>query len=280
MADENLHHYLARIGLSGPPPADSAGLACWLAAHRQAIPFENLDIPLGRGIAIDSESVFAKLVGQRRGGYCFEQNRLLGDMLALAGLANRPLLGRVLLGLPPGQVPARSHVLLLVPIEGQDWLVDGGFGGSFVPPLPLVDGASATTADGATHRLRRHADSPGEWLLERTGPVEATDGRITHQAHWQPQYAFDLAPVAQDDLEQCNHWTSTRPGQRFTTLHVVSRVLPDGFASLIEDQLTIYRDGKTGRQQVADASAYGRVLEDVFGLSLPHHELASLRLFA
>jgi N-hydroxyarylamine O-acetyltransferase len=280
MPERNLSDYLTRIGLAEAPCADSAGLTRWLAAHRQAIPFENLDIPLGRGIAIDAPSVFAKLVHRGRGGYCFEQNRLLSDMLSLAGFTNLPLLGRVLLGVPPELVPPRTHMLLLVRIDGQDWIADGGFGGSFVPPLPLVDGANATTPDGATHRLRRTGDATGEWLLERSGPIEGTDGRMAHSGEWQPQYAFDLAPVAQDDLEQCNHWTATRPGQRFTTLHVVSRVLPDGFASLTECELAIYRGGESDKRTVAGPDDYAQVLEEVFGLSLPVIELASLRLFA
>lgn len=279
MPQRDLSDYFARIGLDGPPPADPPGLTRWLAAHRQAIPFENLDIPLGRGIAIDRESVFAKLVHRRRGGYCFEQNRLLSDMLALAGVPNRPLLGRVLLGLSPASVPARTHMLLLVQIGGTEWIADGGFGGSFVPPLPLVDGASAMTADGASHRLRQTGGATGEWLLERAGPVEEADGRFTHRAEWQPQYAFDLVPVAHDDLEQCNHWTSTRAGQRFTTLHVVSRVLPDGFASLTECQLAIYRGGESDRRTVTNARDYARVLEETFGLTLSAQELAKLRLF-
>lgn len=279
MTNETLSRYLARIGLAGPMPHDPAGLARWLAAHRRAIPFENLDIPLGRGIAIDGASVFAKLVDRRRGGYCFEQNRLLGDMLALADLPTRPLLARVLLGVPPGQVPPRTHVLLLARIGGQDWIADGGFGGSFVPPLPLADGASAATADGAAHRLRHIADARGQWLLERAGPVEGPEGGFAPSTEWLPQYAFDLAPVAQGDLDQCNHWTSTRPGERFTTFHVVSRVLPGGFAGLTGDRLAIYRDGETEKRRVADLPDYARVLETVFGLALLPEDLAALRPF-
>ncbi|WP_438452424.1 arylamine N-acetyltransferase, partial [Listeria monocytogenes] len=73
----DLTAYLARIDLPETPVADVDGLAALQRAHRLAIPFENLDVKLGRGVAIDSASVFDKLVTRRRGGYCFEQNRLL-----------------------------------------------------------------------------------------------------------------------------------------------------------------------------------------------------------
>lgn len=278
----DLTAYLARVGLAQPPAATAAGLECLLAAHRRAIPFENLDIPLGRAIRVDAANVHAKLVTARRGGYCFEQNRLFADMLAVLGLPNRPLLARVRLAAPAGYTPPRTHVLLLADIGGEPWIADAGFGGSFLPPLPLRDGAEATTPDGAAHRLsRRDGADPlgGEWLLERAGPAAATDGRAAPHGDWQPQYTFDLAPVAPDDLEQANHWTSTRADTRFTTLHVVSRVLPAGFAALTDRALTIYDAGEARTREIADQPDYAATLADVFGLELPAEDLSRLRLF-
>lgn len=281
--DPRLAAYLQRIGLSSVPSPAQAGLLQVLAAHRQAIAFENLDIPLGRGIAVDGDSVFAKLVGQRRGGYCFEQNRLFSDMLAVLGLANRPLLARVWLQNTPGQIPPRTHVLLLVELDGGAWIADAGFGGSFVPPLPLVDGAEGRTPDGAAHRLRKLRPEDGfagEWLLERAGPVAATDGRSAPHEDWQPQYSFELGQVAPVDLEQANHWTSTRPETRFTTLHVVSRVLPDGFAAMSDRRLTIYRGGETEFRAIETPADYAAALRTVFDLDIAEEDLARLRIFA
>lgn len=273
---KNLAAYLARLGLSERPSADVAGLQRILAAHRQSIPFENLDIRLGRPIRVDAEGAFAKLVTAKRGGYCFEQNRLFSDMLTALGLPNRPLLARVRLAAPEGYTPPRTHVLLLVDLAGEPWIADAGFGGSFLPPLPLRHGAEASTPDGAAHRL---TERDGGWLLERAGPVAATDGRAAPHGDWQAQYTFDLAPVAPDDLEQCNHWTSTRPGTRFTTLHVVSRVLPDGFAAMTDRQLTLYRAGQATTREIVGLADYADVLGEVFGLEIAQAELASLTLF-
>lgn len=278
MIDPQLDAYFQRIGLSETPAATPDGLKRWLAAHRQAIVFENLDIPLGKGIAIDGASVFDKLVTRRRGGYCFEQNRLFSDMLALAGLANRPLLARVRLNLPEGETPPRTHVLLLVDFAGEAWIADAGFGGSFVPPLRLEDGAEGRTPDGAAHRLRGLPE--GAWLLERAGPSAATDGRAADHEDWQPQYVFDLGMVAPEDLEQCNHWTATRPGTRFTTLHIVSRVLPDGFAAMTDRALTVYRAGTVERAEVSGPADYAAVLRERFDLLIPEAELSQLPLFA
>ena len=278
----DLDRYLARIGMENRPEATPEGLAVLQAAHRQAIGFENLDIPLGRGIRIDGVSVFDKLVAKERGGYCFEQNRLYADALTALGIANRPLLARVRLGNPMGITPPRTHVLLLVELDGRQWIADAGFGGSFVPPLPLEDGAEATTADGAGHRLRKTGIAGslvGEWLLERAGPASATDGRSAPHGDWQPQYTFDLGEVAPDDLEQGNHWTSTRPDTRFTTLRVASIALPEGFAALTDRQMTVYSGGTSETRTIADAADYARTLREVFRIALAEEDAARLGLF-
>jgi N-hydroxyarylamine O-acetyltransferase len=274
--------YLERIGLPTPPAADAEGLESVQRAHRQAIPFENFDVRLGRPIAIDSDGVFGKLVTARRGGYCFEHNRLLADMLAELGVASRPLLARVRLGLPAGDHPPRTHVLLLTDLGGAPWIADVGFGGSYVPVLRLADGAEAATADGARHRLRRigaPGSLAGEWLLERAGPVAATDGRALAHGDWQPQYSFDLAEAAPADLEQAHHWTATAPASRFTRLHIATRALPDGFASLIDRTLSVTRGGHPEVREISDRAGYDRVLRDLFGLALAPAELARLPLF-
>ncbi|MXO65763.1 arylamine N-acetyltransferase family protein [Altericroceibacterium endophyticum] len=278
---ERLETYCRRIGLGHVPSSDPVGITRLVEAHRQAIPFENLDILLGRGIAIGSDAVFAKFTGQRRGGYCFEQNRLLSDMLHDMSIANRPLLGRVRLGLGADDpVPVRSHVLLLADIGGREWIVDGGFGGSFLPPIPLTEGSEIPSNDGAAHRLRKQGGGlNGEWLLERAGPVAATDGRPAPHEGWQAQYTFDLAPVAAADLEQANHWTATRPDTRFTTLQVVSIALPDGFASLTDRIFTRHSDGHSERREIGDAAEYRDVLQTLFKLDLNEQEIRSLPLF-
>lgn len=274
--------YLARIGLEDCPAPNADGLNMLQTAHRQSIPFENLDIALNRGILIDSDSAFAKLVERRRGGYCFEQNRLFADMLALVGIATRPLLARVRLNIQDGSVPPRSHICLLADVEGTDWIADAGFGGSFVPPLTLADGAEATTPDGARHRLKRHktrGSLEGEWLLERAGPLETTDGRAAAHADWQPQYSFDLCEVAAEDLEQANHWTSTRPNTRFTAHSIASIVLPDGFAALMDGNYAIWQNGNHETRQIKKAEDYRSMLFNMFGIELSAKEILQLPMF-
>lgn len=282
LANDRLGFYLDRVGLGERPPPDAAGLARIQAAHQQGIGFENLDICLGRAIAIDGETVFEKLVQRGRGGYCFEKNRLFRDVLAALGVPIRPLLARVLLEQARDALPPETHVCLLARIEGRDWIADAGFGGSTVPPMLLEDRFEARTADGARHRLRRVGETgalPGEWLLERAAPAGAGDGRVA-DAEWQPQYAFGLRAVAAADLAMANHWTATRAGTRFTSLHVVSIGLPDGFASMIDRELSISRIGTSERRMIEYPEEYAQIAWDLFRIALSEADAAALPLFA
>lgn len=241
-------------------------------AHRLAIPFENLDIPLGRGISLDPDAVFAKLVTNRRGGYCFEQNQLFARALTAMGFAVRPLLGRVWL-MAQG-VPPRTHTLLLVTLEGEEWIADAGFGGSFAPPMKLKAGMEVQTPDGAAHRLLR--DAGHGWMLERAGDWRATDGRNAPHHGWQPQYSFTLDPVAPMDLELSNHWTATRPDTRFTNMLVASIILPDGFAALTDRRLSITCAGGNQAREITDAADYRATLAARFGIELDPEQAAML----
>ncbi|MET0365695.1 MAG: arylamine N-acetyltransferase [Sphingobium sp.] len=282
MTPAELAAYLARIGVGQAPAADLDGLIRLQRAHRLAIPFENLDIPLGHGVDVAPDAVFAKLVTRRRGGYCFEQNGLFVRALTAMGFAVRPLMARVWLAVQPGEVPPRTHMLVLVALDGREWIADVGFGGSFTPPLPLEDGVEATTPDGARHRLRRTAmagDPDGEWLLERDGVSAATDGRGGGDG-WQPQYGFSLRAVVQADIEQGNHWTATRSGTRFTTFCVASLVLPDGFAALMDTRFSVYRAGQSEARLIDGPEAYHALLRDIFGIALSPEEVRALPMFA
>lgn len=271
--------YLARLGLKQPPEPTAEGLARLQLAHRVAIPFENIDVLLGRPIEIDSAGAFAKLVSGNRGGYCFEHHQLYADMLAAMGMASRPLLGRPRLGLADDAVGPRTHVLPLVELEGRQWIADAGFGGSYVPPLPLEHGAEAETGDGARHRLRHVQRPDGDWLLERAGPRATTDGRHQDHGNWQAQYTFDLAPVHAADLLQSNHWTATWPQSRFVAGPIVSVVVPDGFIALTGTSLRIAQSGAAQAQELTSADEWRSVLRDLFGITLSQDEVAQLNLF-
>ena len=269
----DLAAYLDRIRLPARVTVDAEGLARLQRAHRLAIPFENLDVPLGRPIQIDSGSVFAKLVTARRGGFCFEHNRLFGDALTELGFAHRPLLARVWLGAT--ETPPLTHAVSLVRADGQHWIADPGFGGSYAPVMPLADGAEADAPDGARFRLAAKDDG---WTLWREGPGGSTDGRDAGPG-WRRQYQFTLADVVDADLAMGSHWAATAPGSRFVRQSVVSVVLPHGFASLIDRRYQRRAGGDETAGEVTDARVYRMRLSLMFGIDLTPDEVAGLGLF-
>src|SRR3954469_2241334 len=119
----DLQAYLARIGLSGRP-----SLAEVHRAHVTSIPFENLDPYCGTPVSLAIEDLERKLVGNRRGGYCFEQNLLLKAALEALGAEVDMFLARVRLGAPPGTTRPRTHLVLRVNVDGANWHADVGFG--------------------------------------------------------------------------------------------------------------------------------------------------------
>ena len=270
----DLETYLRRIHLPARVTLDAAGLQRLQRAHRLSIPFENLDVALGRGVAIDSAAVFAKLVTAKRGGFCFEHNRLFGDALAALGFDARPLLARVWLN--ARDAPPLNHAVTLVTIEGQPWLADAGFGGSYTPPMPLTDGAEATAPDGA--RLRLTAAATLGWLLSRDGPAATTDGRGTEPG-WQKQYSFTLDAVDDDALAAGNAWACTSPDSRFTQKTVVSIPLPHGFATLTDRSYRRRAGAQENAGEITDPRVYRMRLSLMFGIDLTKEEIAGLGLF-
>lgn len=262
----NLAAYFARIGLGETPVPDLAGLAAVQRAHRLAIPFENLDVILGRGVSIEPDTVFDKLVTRRRGGYCFEQNQLFLRALEALGFVARPLLARVWAG-GAVDVPPRTHTFNLVTLDGREWIADAGFGANYTPPLPLEADTEAMSDDGARHRLRTvpvHG-----WMLERRMPGE----------DWLPQHSFTCDPVFPVDLAMSNHWTSSAPGSRFMTMRIMSRVLPDGLVSLADRRLSYQRIGGREESEIASAEAYRAALANLFDIRLDADEVRRLGLF-
>lgn len=244
--------YLARIGLEQAPAANLSGLQQLHRAHFFNIPFENFDIPLGRGIQVDAKAIFNKLVHQRRGGYCFEVNGLLQQALTAYGFQARPLLARVHLSGSPSD---RSHQLSLVSIAQQDWLVDTGFG-SQTPrhPLPLTLDEALTT-DIQTYRLVN--DEQFGTMLQ-----------LKNQHTWDNLYSFDFNHVCQGDIDYANHCTSTMPTSTFTNVWMAALPNPTGITTLLNDSLRVTTNGATVVTELAADKTYIEVLKQHFHIDL------------
>src|ERR1700733_1132481 len=208
----DLHAYLGRIGLAATGAPSLTLLRSVIARHTGSIPFENLDIVLGRPIRLDIGSVQAKLVGAGRGGYCFEQNTLLQAALERLGFAVSSLMARVVRPAAADAMTPRTHMLLRVDLPEGAYLADVGFG-NLTPTGPLMLGSQAPQPTGhEDYRLRQMAD---ETLLQ-----------VRLGTEWANVYRFSAEPSHPIDHEVGNWFTSTRPGGLFTANVIAARPGP------------------------------------------------------
>jgi N-hydroxyarylamine O-acetyltransferase len=249
----DLDPYLARIGWTGPRHPTFETLAGVLRAHMRAIPFENLDVLLGRGVQLDLDSVYDKLVGARRGGYCFEHGTLFQAALEGLGFEPVPHAARVIMGRPRSEAPL-THMFLTVRIAGRRVALDPGFGGQApLVPVPL-DGQEAR--DGAN--LHRLAQRDGEWVLEAL-----LDGVMT------PLWSSSLDPAEPVDFLMANHFVSTFPDSSFVTSLMLAAFTPQGRVTVFNRDLTIRHAGGVEKIVVADRDALHALLAEHFGFDLP-----------
>src|SRR5438067_760018 len=153
--------YLKRLRQNGAPAGATLDTLRRLhRAHRETFLFENLTIQTGGRIGLAVCDLERKFLDEGRGGYCFEHNTLFAAALRELGIAGDTLLGRVRRG-PPHRW-CRTHMVLRVPLDGEVWLADVGFGAlGLVEPMPLADRASSAQG-GLVYRLRRDG---GHWIL-------------------------------------------------------------------------------------------------------------------
>lgn len=249
----DLPAYAARIGYQGSWGSTQQTLKNLHLAHANQIPFENLDVLLGRPILLDLESLWAKLIAGGRGGYCFEQNALFAAVLEAAGFPVTRLAARVRMGAT--SVRPRSHMIPAVQAEGATWLADVGFGGSgLLHPLRLEPGESVRQF-GWTHRL---IAEDGLHMLQFLTP-----------GGWLDLYSFTLEPQYPVDYEVSNHYTSTHPNSAFRKMILVQRPGADCRLVLQNRHLMEQRPEGTSETELADDEALLEVLSTRFGLHFP-----------
>ncbi|MGC2037880.1 arylamine N-acetyltransferase family protein [Paraburkholderia caledonica] len=262
----NLDNYFERIGYTGPRAPTLEVLKAIHRLHPRAIPFENLNPLTRRAVKLDLESVERKLVDDRRGGYCFEQNALLANVLIELGFQVTPLIGRVLWGREPDAVPPRTHMVLRIDLDNEAWIADVGFGSvTLTSPVRLTPGLAQRTDLG----IFRLADASHDALYLE---VQARDQT------WSRVYRFDLHPVEWIDYETSNWYTSTSPEAIFANNLIVCRVLDDTRLALLNDQLNERAaDGSIVREQrLASADELAACLHDRFGLKTTDIDLAEI----
>jgi N-hydroxyarylamine O-acetyltransferase len=252
-----LGQYLERVGLKALSPATAEGLRELVRAQSFAISFENLDVLAGIPVSLQPNAVVEKILRHGRGGYCYELNGLLGMALEAAGFHFTRRLSRVTYRRPePGP---KTHLVYAVKVDGEEWLVDVGFGGpGLVEPAPLRANAEFAQ-NGARFRLLE--EKSGDLHLQRE-----VEGK------WENLYLISAEPVLPIDIEVVNHFVSTWERSPFRSMFMC--VAPVGSGLLViqgQDLVRLDADLRAcDRRPIATLEELRDVMTAEFKVAVPH----------
>lgn len=249
----DINAYLQRIASPGPHPPTATTLHTLQVAHLRTVPFENLSIHRQEPISLTETALFAKIVTQRRGGFCYELNGLFATLLQAMGFSVQLLSARVMDG--NGRFgPPFDHLTLLVTLT-ERWLVDVGFGDSFITPLRL-DEPEPQTQGPRAYQIVPTTPGADHWLLQqRQGYGE-----------WEIQYQFGLHPYQLADFAPMCHYHQTSPDSAFTQKRICTRATENGRITLSDLRLIITHHDQRHEHRLPDEAAHAAALWEQFGI--------------
>lgn len=245
--------YLKRIHYRGSHRPSLESLARLHKNHLLSIPFENLDIHLGRRIILSEDAFYEKIINHHRGGFCYELNGSFASLLTNLGFKVRMLSARV--ASKTGGFSAEfDHMSLLVALKGR-WLADVGFGDLFTEPKRL--GYSGPQTDnGRLYRITRRA---GGRLLSRWNEEKSL---------WEPQYMFSLRPRRLEDFVARCRYQETSPNSHFKKSRVCTLLTRGGRVTLTDTKFILTKGGGRIERPVKSRGEFDRLLGKWFAISL------------
>lgn len=249
----DVQSYLERIGCSARIPLTPEGLHLLTRAHLKSVPFENLEVTdEGSEPILDAEALFHKVVEKKRGGYCFELNKLFALLLSQLGFECRSVAVRVING-RPDPCPL-SHRGIVVTIENRRYYCDVGFGGEGPKDvLPLDEGSQQTVAGECFH-LSLEGDA-------------ITISKYKDGSEWRLLKFRDEAWLDVDFIT-LNRYYSTYPSSPFRRKRIVYLSTEDGWKSLVHYTFTRFSEG-TYTVTELEPEQISELVEREFHLEIP-----------
>jgi N-hydroxyarylamine O-acetyltransferase len=248
-----LSAYLHRIRFDGGVRPDLATLGAIHRAHQYSIPFENLDVLLRRPVVMDLEANYDKIVCRRRGGWCYEMNGVMGWALKEIGFEVMRV-GASVMRVRAGDAQLGNHLCLLVHLD-QPYLVDVGFGGSLVEPLPL----RASEREDRPYRLGLSELAQSYWRFAETAHGDGDPF----------SFDFRVAPADEGLLAQKCRFLQSDPASPFLHNLVVQRRTADTHLSLRGRVLSTIHTTGVDKRLLNSADELVATLRDRFGLDTP-----------
>lgn len=239
--------YLRRIGYGGPLDPSLRTLRALHRAHLLAVPYENLDIQCGLPVGLDTDAIYEKIVGRRRGGWCYEMNGLFAWALRELGFSFS-LLGGAANREERGADAELSHLAVLVHLD-KTYLADVGFGNGFLVPIPLAEGA--------------HSDGRFSFGLER---LEDGWWRLRNRAESGDSFDFRETPYELPAFAEKSAFLQSAPGSYFVQNLVCHRFTEEGVVTLRGAVLTTVTPAEIREEIVQSRDALAQVLQTHFDL--------------
>lgn len=244
--------YLADLDIADTP-VDLDLIRQIQSRHIAKYSFNSLAVVLSQDISIESEPVFQKIVAQGRGGYCFEHNKLVFDVLSELGFDARILLARVVYN-SDADVP-RTHRITLLAIDGDQYIVDAGFGHYGARyPVKLALGVTQDQGD-AQYRIIENLQGGYCYQIFKDGDFFTL-------------YTFDLNHYTEADCLTGHFYSHKYPLAGFVNNLVVCRKFFNDIHSLRNGQYHRMRDGETEVTAIDTAAMLHEKLTGIFGLDV------------
>ena len=235
-ANFTIRAYLSRIGFRGGTAADFRTLAAMMQAQLFSVPFENLDVQAGKTVSLVPEDICEKIIGRRRGGYCYEVNGVFAMALDALGIPYRFVAAR------PMTYPVRrpkTHMAIVAETDGERWLCDLGFGSYGIREPLNLEWLDRDVPQGSS--LFRLSKTPGgEYLL-----------RTLHGGEWMNLYGFNLASQEWVDFEPANYLNATHPDSIFVRSLMVVLQTPTGKKVLHGDRFRVVTGNRVEERPVS-----------------------------
>lgn len=250
-----LSSYLHRIGFEGGAPPSPATLAKLLRSHVLSIPFENLDVQLGVPVTNDIEAAFDKIVGRKRGGWCYEQNGLFGWALSEIGFAVTRVAAAVHRA-ERGDAALANHLCLLVRTPDDPhsvFLADVGFGGSMIKPIRLL----ASQHEQAPYRIGLQKLDDGHWQFKEESGADAVS------------YDFLAEPGNESAMSEKCRQLQTDPNSSFILNLVAQKRTPETHVVLRGRVLTLNSSSGKETRMLQSRTELAETLKETFRLDVP-----------
>lgn len=223
--------------------------------HRQHliyIPFENLDIHYRNKIVLDYNAIYDKVVKKRRGGFCYELNGLFYHLLYHLGFECYLISARV--KQEKGFGADYDHMAIIVTMDGENWLVDVGFGDSFMYPKKIT--TNEVQMDYVDYW--RIVTDPDENLILQ----QSSDYSVFHS-----KYLFTLDEKQPIQFMEMCEFHQTSPKSHFTQQKLITRLTSKGRVTLTERKIKTLELGVKNEIAITNEDEFLSKLQQYFGIS-------------